>query len=165
MNWLDIVIIVVLVFFTFIGLRTGIIRTALTFGGIIIGIVLAGQFHVSLAEALSSYIADANIAKIVAYIGIIVAVMVVANVVAYWLRRVVRWLLLGWVDHLGGAILGVTIGAGICQAVLIVFIKYPFFGIDTTISDSQLAPVFLKYFPILLELLPEEFDIVRRFFG
>ncbi|GAI66173.1 unnamed protein product, partial [marine sediment metagenome] len=50
MNWLDIVIIVAIAIPTFIGLRMGIIKAALSLAGLIVGVILAGLYYVPLTQ-------------------------------------------------------------------------------------------------------------------
>jgi len=53
MNWLDIVLIVAIAIPTFIGLRIGIIKAALSLAGLIVGVILAGRYYVLLSQQLS----------------------------------------------------------------------------------------------------------------
>jgi membrane protein required for colicin V production len=70
--------------------------------------------------------------------------------------------MLGWVNHLGGAVFGLVLGALFCGALLATWIK--FLGIAKVISESSLAVILLDRFPAVLALLPGEFDSVRSFF-
>ena len=101
-------------------------------------------------------------ANIVAFIIILAVVLVIATVIASVLKWIVSAVLLGWVNRLGGAVFGFLIGAIFCGVVLATWVKY--FGISATIEGSALAAVLLDRFPLVLALLPAEFDSVRSFF-
>ena len=161
MNWLDIVILVILVSATFTGLKTGIIKAVLSLAGLIIGVILAGRYYAPLAEQLT-FIPQENVAKIAAFALILVGVMVIAGVLANFLKWAVSMVMLGWVNRLGGAAFGLLMGATFCGALLAIWGK--FLGFADTIINSALARVLLDYFPIILALLPEEFGAVRSFF-
>jgi membrane protein required for colicin V production len=161
MHWLDIVILVVIAISAFMGLRIGLIKAVLSLVGVIVGVILAGLFYVPLSEQLS-FIPHAGAAKIVAFIIILVAVMVIASILASLLKWAVSIVMLGWVNRAGGAIFGLVLGAIFCGALLATCAK--FLGIEAIISDSRLAAVLLHYFPIVLTLLPDEFNAVRSFF-
>jgi membrane protein required for colicin V production len=161
MNWLDIIIIVFIVIPAFIGLKAGIIKALFTVAGVIVGVVLAGHFSDSFAGALA-FISDPGIAKVVAFAIILVVVMIVAGVAAKLVKWAVSAVLLGWVDRLGGAILGVILGMIFCGAVLTMWVNY--LDINSVIEESKLAGFLLNGFPIVLGLLPAEFDSVRSFF-
>jgi membrane protein required for colicin V production len=161
MNWLDIVILVLIVIPAVAGLRFGIIKILFTVVGIIVGVVLAGQFSGSLAGMLT-FIKDPGWAKIAAFAFIMIAVLILAGVAAGLLSSILSAILLGWVNRLGGAVLGIVLGGIFCGAILTMWVK--FLGIGDTISDSALAGFLLDGFPFILALLPGEFDSVRSFF-
>ena len=160
MNWLDIIIAVVLILPIFIGLKQGLIKAALSLAGLIVGVVLASNFYQELGGVLN-FIADENIANIVAFILILAVVMVIANVAAALLKYTAKAVLLGWVDRLGGAVFGLFIGAIFMGAILATIVK--FFGTEL-VTESLLAAILLDKFPLVLGLLPGEFDVVRDFF-
>jgi membrane protein required for colicin V production len=161
MNWLDIIIIVLIIVPGFIGLKAGIIKALFTVAGIIVGVVLAGLLSDSLGGALT-FISDPGIARVVAFAIILVVVMIVATIAAKLVKWAISAVLLGWVNRLGGAILGLFLGMIFCGAVLTMWVKY--LGISSVVEESLLAGVLLNGFPIVLGLLPAEFDSVRSFF-
>jgi len=161
MNWLDIILLILIVVPTFIGLKTGVIKALFTVAGMIVGVILAGRFSESLGGALT-FISDPGWAKIVAFAIILIVVMVVAAILAAVVKWAVSAVLLGWVNRLGGAVLGFVMGFIFCGALLTMWVK--FLGIGSTISDSALANLLLDNFPLVLALLPAEFDSVRSFF-
>ena len=161
MNWLNIVIIVTLVIPTFLGLRMGIIKAALSLAGLIVGVILAGYYYVPLSEQLP-FISSAAVAEIVAFAIILIGVMVIAVVLAWLLKWAISIVMLGWVNRLGGAIFGLVLGTLFCGALLAIWVKY--FGMDGVIAESFLATVLLDGFPVVLTLLPDEFDAIRSFF-
>lgn len=161
MNWLDIVIIVNIAIPTLIGLRIGIIKTVLSLAGVIVGVILAGRYYVILSEQLT-FIPQENLAKIAAFAIILIGVMIITGVLASVLKWIASVVLLGWVNRLGGAIFGFVLGAIFCSALLAIWAK--FLGIEGPIASSGLATLLLDQFPIVLALLPEEFDAVRSFF-
>jgi membrane protein required for colicin V production len=158
MNWLDIVILILIAVPTFIGLKAGIVKALFIVVGGIVGIVLAGRFSEQLGAAFS----DEGWAKVVAFAIILLVVLLIASIAA----RLVKWalsaVLLGWVNRLGGAVLGFILGAFFCGAVLTMWVK--FVGIGDTVSGSPLASFLIDGFPIALGLFPAEFDSVRDFF-
>ena len=161
MNWLDIAILVVAAIAAFLGLKIGIIKAAFSLAGLIVGVILAGRYYAPLSEQLS-FIPQAGVAKVIAFAIIIIGIMVIASVLARLLKWIASVVMLGWVNHLGGATLGLLIGAILCSALLATWIK--FFGVTGTISESSLAAILLDRFPAVLALLPGEFDAVRSFF-
>ena len=162
MNWLDIVIIVVAVLLGIAGLRQGIIKTVFGIAGLIGGIVLAGRYYGGLAALLSP--AGATWANIAAYAIILLATLIVASVIGWFVAKLVHLTILGWLDRLVGCVLGVIIGSLLCAAVIAIVGKY-YPGTEAVISQSVIAKFLMERFPLLLALLPEEFDFIRDFFS
>ncbi len=162
MNWLDILIIIGMAWFTFTGLTAGLIREIASAAGLILGVIVAGRYYSALGEKLV-FISNDEAAKIVAFLVILLAIAVAAHLLARLLRRIASLLLLGWADRLGGAVFGFGKAFVLAEVILIVFAKFPFLAMGDAISQSRLAPVFLRYLPFLLSVLPPEFDIVREF--
>jgi len=160
MNWFDIVLIIVLALATFLGFRRGIISMVLPLVGLIVGIILAGQHYGTVGGWLP--IENSEYAGWAGYAIILVATFIAAVILASILRRFIRLILLGWVDRLGGAILGLILGGLICAAALAACVK---FGLGSDfIHGSGIARLLLDWLPVVLGLLPNEFDAVRNFF-
>jgi membrane protein required for colicin V production len=161
MNWLDIVIAILLVISIIGGLKAGIIKVLFTIAGLIIGVVLAGNYSGSLAERLG-FISDARVANIVAFILIMLVVSVIAAVLAFVIKKIASAVLLGWVNHLGGAVLGLILGMIFAGALLTMWLKFS--GDNSTITGSWLAAFLVNKFPIVMGFLPSQFDSVKGFF-
>jgi membrane protein required for colicin V production len=162
MNWLDILIIVVAVLFGIVGLRQGIIRTVFGIAGLIAGIILAGRYYNQLADFL--FPAGATWAHIAAYVIILLITLLVVGLVGWLIAKLVHFAMLGWLDRLVGFVLGVAIGGLLCAAVLAVVLKY-YPGTEPAIGQSAIAIFLMDGFPLLLALLPAEFDFIRDFFA
>jgi len=161
MNWLDIVIIIAVVIPTILGLGTGMIKASFSLAGMILGVILAGRYCIPFSMQLT-FLPNDSIAKIVAFVIILVGVVIVAIIVSHLLERAVSMMLLGWVNRLGGAVFGLVLGTVLCSALLVIWIK--FLGPSSAIVESNLAIILLDRFPLVLALLPSEFDAIRSFF-
>jgi membrane protein required for colicin V production len=161
MNWLDIVLLVVIALATVAGLGIGIIRGALYLAGLIFGIVLAGHYYIPFSQVLDSFL-QPGVAKVVAFIIILAAVLTAAFFLAAFLKRGASAIKLGWADRLGGAVFGLVMGAMLCGCLLAIWVK--FVGGGETIAESIVAGMLLDRLPVVLALLPGEFDAVRSFF-
>jgi membrane protein required for colicin V production len=159
--WLDIVILILIAVPTFIGLRVGIVKTLFIVVGGIVGIVLAGRFADDLGAVFSK--SGEAWANVVAFAVILLVVLLIASVAAKLVKWALSAVLLGWVNRLGGAVLGFILGAFFCAAILTMWVKY--IGIGDTINGSPLARFLLDGFPIALGLFPSEFDSIRDFFN
>jgi len=162
MNWLDIVVIVIILLFGMAGLWKGAIRAAFSIAGLIGGIALAGRHYQALASML--FPSEAIWPGIAAYVIILVATLLVASVVGWFVARLIHVTMLGWVDRVVGFVFGVGVGGMLCAAVLAIVSKYlP--GMNEIISHSAMARLLIEQIPLLLVLLPEEFDCISGFFS
>jgi membrane protein required for colicin V production len=146
MNWLDIVIIIVVVSLGIAGLRQGLIRTVFGIAGLIGGIFLAGRYYDELAARL--FPSAAIWGNIAAYAIIAIATLVVAGVIGWLLAKLINFAALGWLDKFMGFILGVVIAGLLCAAILAIAVKfYP--GMEATINQSVIARFLVGGFPLL----------------
>jgi uncharacterized membrane protein required for colicin V production len=123
---------------------------------------LAGRYYDGLAALL--FPAGATWANIAAYVIILLATLLVAGVVGWLIAKLVHFAMLGWLDRLVGFILGILIGGLLCAAILAIVAKY-YPGSEAVISQSGLARFLMGGFPLLLALLPADFDFIRDFFA
>jgi membrane protein required for colicin V production len=161
MNWLDILIIVCLVASAIGGLKTGIIRGLAGFLGLLLGIFLAGLWYERVGGWIG-FIHNESIAKVIAFILVLAVVMVAVGLLGSLLHKLASSVMLGWLNHLIGGLLGLLIGAVAWGAFLALWVKFFSNGI---VGDSWLAEFLLDKFPLVLALLPASFDSVRNFFG
>jgi membrane protein required for colicin V production len=160
MNWLDILILVTLVLSVIGGLMTGIVRGVCNLAGLIIGIILAGRFYLTVAGWLS-FIHNTELANVIGFGLIVIVVMVLAGLIGGLLAKLLSGLMLGWLDHLVGGVLGFIIGCVVWGAILALWVKY--FS-ASAVSGSAIAKILIDRFPVVLSLLPSSFDSVKNFF-
>ncbi|MBN1643423.1 MAG: CvpA family protein, partial [Dehalococcoidales bacterium] len=98
MNVLDIGIIVYLIISIFGGIAQGLIRSVLSIVGLIVGIVLASNFYQQLGGVLT-FTHNTNVSNIIAFIIILMVVMAAAAVAAFFLKTIIKIVMLGWVDR------------------------------------------------------------------
>lgn len=161
MNWLDILILIVLAISVLGGSRTGLIKTALGWLGLIAGLVLAGDSYQTLAMPFST-IFQGELAKVLSFLAILSGVVILSSILGAWLSKMVALTLLGWLNRLAGAAFGLFVGAVAIGALITLWVK--FLGIPEVVERSTIAPLLLVRFPLVLTLLPEEFEVVRSFF-
>jgi membrane protein required for colicin V production len=163
MNWLDLVLLVILGFATLWGVRKGLIGVVIPTVGMIVGVVLASRLYSTIADSVFS--SEAAVAKVGAFIIVLVAVMVVASIVSKVLTSMVSLVLLGWVNRLAGGAIGLLLSVVVLGMVLALVARFPLLGLDSAVQGSALAALLIDRFPLVLSLLPGEFDLLRSFFN
>jgi membrane protein required for colicin V production len=162
MNWLDIVILALLIASVVVGFISGFIKMIFSLVGLIIGVVLAGQFYTNLAQYLTFMPGDSGPA-ITAFIIIFLAVMIAAALLGFLFTKLISAVLLGWLNRLCGALLGLFLGAIFIAAILAITARYA--GPIDAITESVVTQILLDKVPIILALLPQEFDFIRNYFN
>jgi membrane protein required for colicin V production len=158
MNWLDVAIVIVIAWFTFAAFGAGIIRELVTVIAFVVGVLAAGFYYDDLAENVLLFIDDDIAANVAAFVVLFGSVALGGQLAATLLKRMASLLRLGWLDHLAGAAFGLLKGLILVEVFLILFTTFPYLGLDATIRSSAIAPLFLDGGPVLLKLLPGNFD-------
>lgn len=161
MNWLDIVILTIVALLTFVGWRNGVLRVVVLLGGAVLGVYLAGQYYQTLGTQLESIISSPNGAKAAAFVIVFLIVLSIASVIVKALRGLLRVALLSWLDNGIGAILGAVVGLAISTGIAMGLQAFPIFDLAQAVQASFLGSFLVNNFPVILSLLPKEFDSVK----
>ena len=161
MNWVDIIIVLTAILFGAMGWWRGVVQALFGIAGLIGGIVLAGRLYQSFALKLSPE--GAIWASVAAYAIILVLTMVAASIAGWFVAKAVHALPFGWVDRLLGAVIGVFLGCLLCGAILALLCQFSS-SVEAAVSQSALAELIMKGFPLLRALLPKSFDFLSELF-
>ena len=155
MNWLDLVIVLTVLAFVLSAYASGLIREVVTLIGMVAGIVIAGLLYDDLAAEFN---AEGDTSLAVSFFVLFGSVYLMAQILAYVLKKGASLLMLGWVNHIGGAVFGLLKGVLMVEVALLVFAAYPGLGMDGAVEGSALAPLFVEDVDFVLILLPGDFD-------
>jgi len=145
------------------GWKFGLIRSLFGLIALIVCIVLASRFYGPLAVDLLDRIFQPNISAILSFLIIFIFAIGAIGIVIVRLNQLVTVSILNWVNKFGGAVFGLLIAAIILGALLAIILKL--LGDQTFITGSIIASFLLDKFPVVLSLLPSEFNAVRSFFN
>ncbi len=153
MNWLDIVLIIILITSLYGGVRQGLIGSVLGFAGFALGLKLAGVYYIQLGEKLT-FVPSPATANIIAFVIIWAAVMVVAAILSAILRKAISLVGLGLLDRLGGLFFGAALGVFSCVLIVAVMMHFPLLDFSQTIQDSKIASFLAQRLAFFFSLLP-----------
>jgi membrane protein required for colicin V production len=162
MSSVDTLIVVVILLSGALGIYWGFIRQVLALAGLIAGLVFASRYGANVADALSSFVANDTLARVLGFGIVLIGVSAAASLLASLLRRFVGLLFLGWLDHLAGGLLGLIQGLMVCTIVLLTAATFPLMLWAPAITDSRFAPVIVRAFSFLLPLLPDAFHVAAQ---
>jgi membrane protein required for colicin V production len=159
LNLFDLVAGGLLAWNTLSGLRQGFIREVVGFAALVIGAIAAGRYYDELSANIAFAIENETLRNLVAAAAIFGGIALIGSVVSGLLKTVAAVLMLGPLDHLGGALFGLLKGFLLVELLIIVAAAFPAFDMLTSaVNGSTLAPYFLEAAPLVQRLLPEQFD-------
>lgn len=141
MNWLDGVIIAVVVIGGLIGYRIGLLRGLFFAVGALAGFIFAAQASEPLAGLLTNSVNSDSIATVVAYGIFAAAVLIVTQMAARFVGGVMRFLFLGPLDSVGGAFVGAFAALVVGGAAIAILARLAFLVPDTPLDSLGPIPV------------------------
>ena len=146
-NYVDISILIILLFFVYRGVSNGFLQELSSIVGIIGGFFLAEMYAMELAIYINDYI-PRSISYLVAYIVIVLLCLVVASLIARLLRSFLNLIFIGWIDHVLGAFFGLA--KGILLTGFLIYIVTAVSFINNPLLQESL---FLPYYDPIVEQL------------
>jgi uncharacterized membrane protein required for colicin V production len=132
---------------TAVGFAKGFLEQALEFIGVVVALVLAILFGGWVARFLDAHtVLPYSTSLVVASIVLFFTGLLITHLVARGVGRVVKMTLLGWVDRLAGAGLGLVMAMIVSSLLITLTLKLPF--PKTVQRDVQRASVSLFLRPI-----------------
>jgi membrane protein required for colicin V production len=151
MNVLDISILTVLALGGLRGLLRGLIKEAAALTALLLGGWLAFRFHEKAALLLQGMVPP-PVARMVAFVVLLILVGLVAHLVGNLLTSLVRLALLGWVNRVGGLVLGGVEGALVLGMLFYAVIAVPFaFPFKETVQNHHFAHALAQFGGIALD--------------
>ena len=163
MNLVDITVVTLLLAGTVVGLLWGAVREMVALLGLALGLFIAGRTYEPLAQLLSGsgIIVYLNWARIISFVGVTLFVWAVLAIGAAARRVFLRAPALGALDKVAGAALGFVLALAMVTSILIAAITYPVPGLTEDAYNSRVAQTFGGFMPVVLALMPPEFDAVQ----
>lgn len=123
MNTLDIILLLLFIPSIVRGLSKGLISQALSFASIFVSAYLAFHFSSAVEDWLGCYVRmDSNLLYIISFVSIVVIAVLLMNIVARILTKVINLVSLGWLDKLLGLAFSVA-GAVLVTGLLLTAVR------------------------------------------
>ncbi len=155
MNSLDIFFVVIISLFLFRGIFRGLILEASSIAGLVAAFVASNKFYSDLQPVAARIVPSPEWSQALAYVAIFLTTMFAVAILSQLLKKIMRMIMLGWLDHLGGGVLGFIKAGIICGlSLLILTIFLP--KDHDLIKASRIAPYMYTMTSSLSDFLPEE---------
>ncbi|MEW6610932.1 MAG: CvpA family protein [Patescibacteria group bacterium] len=167
MTLLDLILVLIIFFFTSTGFWCGLIHALGALVGTIAGVLVAGHYFETFSvKLLGLAMGNSGVAKVVAFILIFLVVSRLVGFVFWIINKMFNVIakipVLKSFNHIGGGILGFAEGVVVTGIALVMAGKYITTGwfVDA-VAASQVAQWLLKYGQILVPLLPTSVKDIR----
>ena len=151
MNVLDIIILIILSVFAIRSFFNGFIKEAFGLGGLILGVITANTFYISVASIINHYINSMLIANILAFIIIVIIVTMLTALIGREFIKAIGATKLKWADKFFGIAFGLAKGV-IIASLLIMFFVAVLPDDISIITDSKLLPKIQLIYRSFLDL-------------
>ncbi len=161
MNYIDIIILLMLVGFGIGGWRKGLITEAATLLGL--GVGLYGAFHFSdfTASKLVEWVEiNPKYLNVIAFIVTFIVLTILVNLLGRLVAKLVKSINLGFIDRIGGFVFGIAKGILICSLLVMLINALELKGVlkDKTKQESKLYP----YVEMTVPYVYEGFQLVKE---
>ena len=126
MNVFDWVLIVVFALTALWGYKTGLIDAALNAITIYVGLFLSGLFAARVLSLFWDGVESESVSTAIGYVIIFVAVFIASRIVSGIIKKALKITFMGWVDNLGGIVIGLVAGVLIAGGVMTVAARYTY---------------------------------------
>lgn len=154
MEWVDWIILAVLVGSVLGGMAQGFFRSICSLLGLILGVVLAGWNYALVAVAFKPIVRFDAVANAIGFLLIAVIVMFSANVAGAMLKKMFRWMGLGCLDVIGGSVVGFVQGALLVTVCILVTVA--FFPQTEWLTQAALPKMFFGALHVSTHASPSE---------
>ena len=126
MNVLDWVLIAAFALTALWGYKTGLVTAALNAVAIYVALFLSGLFAGNVLSLIWDGVESEALSTAIGYVIIFVAVFLASRIVASMIKKALQMTFMGWVDSLGGIVIGLVAGVLIAGGVMTVLARYSF---------------------------------------
>jgi membrane protein required for colicin V production len=139
MNLLDILMIVIVIYFVTMGFFRGLLRETASLIGAAGGGYLACMYYMKIAKYLSKWISDPSYLNIASFLIIFCTVFILVGILGIIIRYLLKIISFGWPDRVSGGIVAFVKGGLVVSILLMIFTAFLKDG-SPIIRDSLFAP-------------------------
>ena len=155
MNGFDLLILLSAALLVLFGAYRGLVRIALGLGGLVVGLILALRWEGAVSRWVRPLVDSDLWAPLLAFVGVVVAVVLAFLVASWTLRHLLRAAHLIWLDRLLGAAAGLVC-ASLLAGALAVLLASDLPAGSRFLAHSRLAPYTLQISRGVVRLAPSQ---------
>jgi len=140
MNWVDIVIMAVLLGVAFMGSGIGVVRAVCVFGTFILAPIVASRASVIFSARLGKLVYDRQLGYIIGFSAAFLLTFIGLTFISNAMCKIAEFAPLRWVDRGVGGILGFLAGIVLVGLALVYLTQTPVSNSEQWLDGSFLAP-------------------------
>lgn len=152
LNWLDIILLAILLITFILGIVKGLIRQVIGIAAVIAGLILAIYNYAYVSQVYSRLISHQALSHLLGFFTVFVVVLGLGWLISALLSKLAKGPL-KFLNHALGGILGLLKGILISGVVVFAFLIFP--ANKEVLKESQLAPYCLKITKAIYYLIPQ----------
>jgi membrane protein required for colicin V production len=156
LNYLDIVLLIIVCASVIASVVRGFTRELAGLVALILGVVLGLWFHGSVASAVMEYVSSPEVARMVGFGLIFLAVVAIGGLVGAAASKMLQVTGLSLFDRLAGAAFGLLKGSLFCAVILFALLAFTPGGPPQAVSQSRVAPYVMWSAHVVAALAPAE---------
>ena len=150
-NWLDIILIAILLITLILGVIKGLIRQIIGILAVIVGLILAVYNYASVALVFERFVPNVTLTYLLGFFAEFIAVLCLGWLLAYLLSKLMKGPL-KFLNHVFGGALGLLKGILICGVIVLALLIFP--REKKALTESVLAPYCLQITRAMYYLIP-----------
>jgi membrane protein required for colicin V production len=159
-NWLDIVLIAILLASTVMSARKGFSREIIGLAAALLAFVFGMWLYGLAGSYIAPYTGSARAANLIGFLLVVFAILLCGGIVGWIVNRFLRTVGLSFFDRLLGAAFGFARGALVAMAILTAVIAFGSYAESNTepaaVVNSRIAPYILRASRWFVALAPME---------
>jgi membrane protein required for colicin V production len=159
-NWLDYVLIAVLLLSTLMSARKGFSREIISLAAAFMAFLLGMWFYGAAGSFLTPYVSSMRVANLLGFLIVVMTVLVVGGMVGWVVNRFLRTIGLSFFDRLLGAVFGLARGLLVTMALLTAYMAFgPYVesgNAPSAMLHSRIAPWVMEASHVVVAAAPME---------
>ena len=156
MNWVDLLLLFVLVISVLAGLKAGFARVGIGFAATLLGIFFGLWCYGIVGAYFLDYVSSRAIANLIGFFVIFLGIVIIGAIVGHIVARFFKWAGLSWFDRLLGGAFGALRGAIVAVAMVTVLLAFAPTPPPRSVTDSKLLPYVADVSNVLALMTPHE---------
>ena len=156
MNWLDILLLVVILVSVVTSFMRGFARVAVSLLAAIMAVVCSLWLYGTAGAWLQPYVSSVQLANFCGFVLVFAGILVLGALVGKLLSLLFKWTGLSWLDRLLGAGVGIVEGLVIATAIVMAVTAFSPKPPPRSVVESRVAPYVIGAARVMVTMAPRD---------